>query len=344
MRIGLTYDLRSDYLAAGYSEEDTAEFDRGETIDAIEEALRTLGHRTDRVGNVHALVERLAAGDRWDLVFNIAEGLEGFGRESQVPALLEAYGIAYTFSDPLVAALTLHKGMAKHVLLNLGLPTTPFREVARPADVDAVDLPFPLFVKPIAEGTAKGIDGRSRVRSPDELRTACLRILERYRQPALVEPFLSGREFTVGITGTGDQALAVGTMEILLLADAEPHSYTYINKERSEELCDLPLAPEPWASQAADIALRAWRGLGCRDAGRIDLRADDAGTLHLLEINPLPGLHPTHSDLPVICAGRGVPFVDLIGRIVASASARISHRRSRPGPLRPAPAGAGAAR
>ncbi|HRX86040.1 MAG TPA: D-alanine--D-alanine ligase, partial [Phycisphaerae bacterium] len=234
MKIGLTYDLRSAYLAEGYGEEETAEFDRDDTIDEIEGALRTLGYTTDRIGHIRQLVQRLAAGDRWDLVFNIAEGMHGFGRESQVPALLEAYNIPYTFSDPLVAAITLHKGHAKRVLQSAGVPTTPFFEVTTVADIDRVNLPFPLFVKPLAEGTAKGIDGKSMVSDRAELRRQCERVLEEFNQPALVEPYLAGREFTTGITGTGATAVAVATLEIELLDSAEPHSYTYVNKERCE--------------------------------------------------------------------------------------------------------------
>ena len=107
MKIGLTYDLRSEYLARGYSEYQTAEFDREDTIDALETAIRGLGHTTDRISNARRLIERLARGDRWDLVFNIAEGINGIGREAQVPAILDLYNIPYTFSDPLVMSLTL---------------------------------------------------------------------------------------------------------------------------------------------------------------------------------------------------------------------------------------------
>src|SRR5688572_27418085 len=157
MLIGLTYDLRQDYLDDGYTAEQTAEFDSHITIDAIESALRGLGHQTDRIGRVTSLVERLARGDRWDLVFNIAEGLHGIGREAQVPALLDAYSIPYTFSDPLVCALSLHKALAKRVVRDLGLPTADFTVIEAPADSARVTLPFPLFAKPIAEGTSKGV-------------------------------------------------------------------------------------------------------------------------------------------------------------------------------------------
>ena len=163
-----------------------------------------------------ALAARLVAGERWDLVFNIAEGVAGFGRESQVPALLEAYAIPYTFSDPLVCALTLHKGMAKHVARGYGVPTPDFALVTTPADAAAVTLPFPLFVKPVAEGTSKGVTARSLVTSRAALLDVCAELLAEYREPVLVEEFLSGREFTVGILGTGADARALATLEVVL--------------------------------------------------------------------------------------------------------------------------------
>lgn len=328
MNIGMTYDLRDQYLAEGYGEEETAEFDRPSTIEAIERALLDLGHDVDRIGHVRDLVRRLAKGDRWDLVFNIAEGMRGYGREAQVPGVLDAFDIPYTFADPLVSSLTLHKGFAKRVLRDLGIPTTHFCEVASAQDVRRVNLPFPLFVKPIAEGTAKGIDAASMVNDEAALEAACLRILERFDQPALVEPFLGGREFTVAILGTGEDAQVVGTMEIELLPEAEAHSYTYVNKEQCEVLCRFPMAPAAWCRTAEPIALAAWRGLGGRDAGRVDLRADEAGRLYVMELNPLPGLHPTHSDLPMICAEVGISHGELIRRIVESALKRMTGRRA----------------
>src|ERR1700733_4739886 len=129
MKVGITYDLRTEYLSRGYTAEETAEFDSIETIDAIDVALCGLGHETDRIGNVRSLTRRLAAGDRWDLVFNLAEGLHGFGREAQVPALLDAFAIPYTFSDPLVLALALHKGMTKRLVASLGISTPAFAVV-----------------------------------------------------------------------------------------------------------------------------------------------------------------------------------------------------------------------
>jgi D-alanine-D-alanine ligase len=330
VRVGLVYDLRDDYRALGFADDELAEFDFGATIDAIEAALAALGHQTERVGNVRALAQRLAAGARWDLVFNTAEGLRGFGREAQVPALLDAFGLAYTFSDPLVSALTLHKGMAKRVLRDAGVPTAPFHVVGDEGELAAVALPFPLFVKPVAEGTAKGIDPGSRVTEPGALAARCRSIWAKYAQPALVEPFLPGREFTVGVLGAGAAAHTIGTLELKLRASAEPGVYSYLNKEHSEEHVDLPLADAEAAAQVEPVALAAWRALGARDAGRIDLRLDARGEPMVLELNPLPGLHPTHSDLPILWSALGRRYETLIEAIVASAAARRAELAARP--------------
>jgi D-alanine-D-alanine ligase len=325
MKVGITYDLRNDYLAMGFGEEETAEFDRPGTIDAIDETLRHLGYETDRIGNLMTLVQRLAAGDRWDMVFNIAEGLRGFGREAQVPALLDAYDIPYTFSDPMVLSLTLHKGMTKRVVRDLGIPTPDFDVVEADSDVEMMDLPFPLFTKPVAEGTGKGITGASRVETREELLPLCQRLLRTFNQPVLVETFLPGREFTVGITGTGRDATAIGVMEVVLLEPAESFVYSYVNKEECEERVEYRLVNDKMAQKAKEVALAAYRGLGCRDAGRVDLRSDANGMPNFLEINPLAGLHPEHSDLPILNKLAGSTYLDLMGRIMESAKMRLRH-------------------
>jgi D-alanine-D-alanine ligase len=322
MRVGLTFDLRDHYLAAGYSAEDTAEFDNIETIESLAGALERLGLEVDRIGTVRQLAQRLVAGERWQLVFNIAEGLKGVGREAQVPALLEAYDIPYTFSDTMVMALALHKGMAKRVVRDCGVPTAPFAVVETMADLAAVELPFPLFAKPIAEGTGKGVTPASRVTGATALRKLCRQLLERYRQPVLVETFLPGREFTVGIIGTGAAAKPVAVMEVILNAEAEAGVYSYVNKEECESRVVYRLAEDEQAKEAGAVALAAWRALGCRDGGRVDLRQDAGGRPLFLEVNPLAGLHPTHSDLPIMCTLAGIPYDALIGRIVESARRR----------------------
>lgn len=325
MKVGITYDLRDDYLAMGFGEEETAEFDRPGTIDAIDDTLRQLGYETDRIGNLMTLVQRLAAGDRWDMVFNIAEGLRGFGREAQVPAILDAYDIPYTFSDPMVLSLTLHKGMTKRVVRDLGIPTPDFDVVEADSDVEMIDLPFPLFAKPVAEGTGKGITGASRVETREGLLPLCQSLLRIFNQPVLVETFMPGREFTVGITGTGMDAVAIGVMEVLLLKRAESLVYSYVNKEECEERVEYRLVDDQMAQKAKEVALTAYRGLGCRDAGRVDLRSDANGMPNFLEVNPLAGLHPEHSDLPILNKLAGSTYLNLMGRIMESAKMRLLH-------------------
>lgn len=323
MRIGITYDLRAEYLAAGFSEEETAEFDREDTVVAIEGVLKDLGHEVYRIGNIKNLTSRLVAGERWDMVFNIAEGLKGFGREAQVPALLDAYNIPYTFSDPLVLSLTLHKAMTKRVVRDLGIPTPDFFVVERASDLEKVDLPLPLFAKPVAEGTGKGITAASRITSQSKLVSSCMHLLFTYKQPVLVERFLPGREFTVGILGTGEDAAVLGVMEVILRDYAESHVYSFHNKEQCEELVEYRLATDTKAAEVGEIALAVWRGIGCRDAGRVDIRLDVNGIPNFIEVNPLAGLHPQHSDLCIIAGMKGMPYRALIEAIMRSAISRV---------------------
>ncbi|MFZ5766637.1 MAG: D-alanine--D-alanine ligase family protein [Thermodesulfobacteriota bacterium] len=323
MKIGMTYDLRAEYLAAGYGEEETAEFDRPDTIDAIEDALRSLGHQTDRIGNLDSLVKRLAVGDRWDLVFNIAEGLYGFGREAAVPALLDAYRIPYTFSDPLMMSVTLHKAYAKRVVRDLGIPTPDFALIRSIEETEEINLPYPLFAKPVAEGTGKGVTAVSKIVSPVQLREVCLDLLATYRQPVLVETFLPGREFTVGIVGNGVRARSIGVVEVVLLENSDPDVYSYRNKEICEEVVEYRAVDDPEARAAVQVALDVWHGLDCRDSGRVDLRSDAAGRPAFIEINPIAGLHPEHSDLCIIAGKFGMSYQQLIGEIVEGAMARL---------------------
>jgi D-alanine-D-alanine ligase len=326
MKIGITYDLRQEYLSMGYSEDETAEFDRPDTIEAIENALLELGYKTERIGHARKLMERLLAGNTWDLVFNIAEGLRGIGRESLVPCLLDAYDIPYTFSDPAVMALTLHKGMTKHIIRDFNIPTPDFFLIESETDIDNMKLPYPVFAKPVAEGTGKGVSPESKINNKNELLTICRKLLLQYKQPVLTETFLPGREFTVGITGTGKDALTAGVIEVILNKNAQKDAYTYLNKENCEELVEYRPVKDSLAEKAKEVALSAWRCLGCRDGGRVDLRTDANGIPNFMEVNPLPGIHPFHSDLPIICTFEGISYKELINRIVQSALKRIKER------------------
>ncbi len=322
MRVGLTYDLRDDYLREGYSLEETAEFDKAETIEGIEGALQALGYQTERVVHARALILRLAAGDRWDLVFNIAEGQWGLGREAKVPAILDVHRIPYVFSDAVVLGLTLHKAFTKAVLRDAGVPTPDYATVERPEQIAGVALPYPVFAKPLAEGTGKGIGPRSRCANAAELDAVCRDLLARFQQPVLVERYLPGLEVTVGVVGTGHRAEALGCMEVRLLDGAAPDAYGYENKENWVGRVEYALSGPETSREACAVALAAWRVLGCRDGGRVDLRADEAGRMNVIELNPLAGLNLVHSDLPILCYKLGMTYPQLIDRIMRSALAR----------------------
>ena len=326
LRIALCYDLKSDYLAAGFAPADVMEFDEEETVAFLEGGFTEVGHHPERVGRGTELARRLAAGERWDLVFNVAEGVRGRSREAQVPAVCELFDQPYTFSDPLTCAVTLDKSLAKRLVRDHGMPTAPFALVARPEDAAAVDLPFPLFVKPVAEGSSKGVTRLSRVETRDELIAACAELIETFRQPVLVETFLPGREMTVGIVGNSNDnnggPRVLGVLEVSFRAGADT-AYTALNKRDYKTWVDYHLLDgEPLAQRARALALAAYKALDCRDLARVDLRCDAGGELCFLEVNPLPGLHPTYSDLPILAGRAGVPYEELLGQIVEASARR----------------------
>ena len=319
--IGLCYDLKADYLKAGFSTSEVMEFDDQETIIGLEDALFQLGHQVERVGNGRELALRLASCDRWDLVFNIAEGVKGRSREAQVPAVCELFAQPYTFSDPLTCALTLDKALAKRVVRDRGLPTAPFEVVSTTEEAAAVSLPMPLFLKPVAEGSSKGVTGRSLVKERESLVMTYQLLSEQFQQPILVETFLPGPEVTVGIVGNGSNSRVVGVMEVIFTDEAETSAYTSLNKDEYLERVSyrLLIDPEPLAAQARQLALDAYYTLGCRDAARVDLRCDASGVLQFMELNPLPGLDHVRSDLPIMGRLASVSYTEIIAEIVESA-------------------------
>jgi D-alanine-D-alanine ligase len=323
IRVGFTYDLKDDYRKEGYAPEEIAEFDSETTIAAISAALREMGCEVDRIGNAKALLRRLLAGDRWDLVFNIAEGIRGRNRESQVPVLLEMFGIPHTMSDALTCGMTLDKEVAKKIVRAVGLETPKSVVVRSESDLSSIDLRYPLFAKPLAEGTGKGINHLSRIDGPELLANVCRDLLTRFRQPVLVEEFLSGREFTTSVIGTGDEAHVLGTLELEIRKDAPASDYSYEVKDQYEKYVRYFLPQrEPVVDDVEALALAAYRGLECRDAGRIDIRLNAEGRPAFIEANPLPGLHPVDSDLPITVRLLGMEYNTLIQQIVESALKR----------------------
>jgi len=319
MKIGLTFDLRSWYLDRGYSMEDTAEFDKQDTVDAIEAALRNMGHETEPVGNCFQLIGALSSGKRWDLVFNIAEGLYGDGRESVVPAILDQYRIPYVFSGPVIMGISLNKHLTRLIVSAAGVPVSPGMLMTDLKDVERCNLKYPLFVKPVSEGTGKGITEKSLLHSETDLRQMVGYLLSRFNQPVLVEEYLPGREFTVGVIGSGNDTVAIGGMEIEC-KDNLPYSVEF--KENYQIYCKYyPMAGEI-AEECKTVALNVWKALGCVDGGRVDVKADRNGRICFIEVNPLAGLHPVHSDLPILSNMIGIKYQALIEMIMRSAIKR----------------------
>lgn len=327
MKIGIAYDLRSWYLAKGYSMEETAEFDKESTIEAIEEEIRYSGYEPDKIGNVYNLVERLAAGDSWDMVFNISECLYGDGRESVVPAILDQYKIPYVFSGPVVMGISLNKYYSRLVVNAAGVRVSPGTVIYNVEDIDSKigGLMFPLFLKPVSEGTGKGITIRSIVDDVTQLRTLCEELLNEYHQPVLVEEYMPGREFTVGVVGSGVSSHLIGAMEIVC-KDNMP--YCNEVKENFEQYVEYKLvAEEDVLNECYRVAKQAWIALNGVDAGRIDLRTDRYGKICFIEANPLAGLNPKISDLPILCRMNGVSYRQLLSEIISSAVSRVKNNK-----------------
>lgn len=339
MRLGLAYNQKPDVYGSTIGEPPSpddryAEWDDAATIDAVATALEALGPVT-RLPADRSFPQRLAAADV-DLVFNMAEGLEGPSREAHVPAICEFLGVRYTGSDPASLVLGLHKGLAKERFVARSIPTAPFRVVERPADIEAVNLAYPVFVKPIHEGSSKGIGVANFCRDRHALADRARELLARYDQAVLVEEFLPGEEYTVAILGTGDGARClpvVGLRFEALPSDAVP-VYGYEAKwvwDLPEQPLDIFTCPAPLPTDALvrieDTALAAYRALGCRDWGRVDLRCDADGVPNVVEVNPLPGIIPdpaANSCFPKAARAAGMDYDTLIQTAVRLAWLRLT--------------------
>lgn len=323
MTIGMTYDLKTEYVFKSEDPIDAnAEFDHPSTVEVIASALAALGHRVVPIGNGNRLRERL---DRLevDLVFNIAEGQLGRNREAQVPILLEMKGIPYVGSDGLTLALALDKLMAKRICLSEGIPTPRFFQMTHRDGNVPHDLSFPLIVKPRYEGSSKGISERSVVHSPEELRNQAEWVVRTYRQPALVEEFIRGTEFTVAVVGNAPaEALPVVQIQIDGKVDLGELFYTFSRiAAGADYLCPARLDP-PMEENLKALAVRTYQAVDCMDFGRVDFRVDGQGHPYVLEINPLPSLS-TEDVFMVVARRLGVTYEAMIGRVVEAAIKRL---------------------
>jgi D-alanine-D-alanine ligase len=366
-RIGFAYNQKPDspvgLVSAADSEPRTeeeppstsdvyAEWDSAETIDAVASALSAHGD-VIRLEATDEFPERLRA-ERPDIVFNIAEGLYGANREAHVPAICEFFGVPYSGSDPFTLSLCLHKGRTKDVLTAYGIPNASFSLIESPADVERLlksDSPLasrlstlhPVFLKPVQEGSSKGITEKNLVRSRDELEAQAHFLLETYRQPVIAEAFLPGAEFTCGVLGNGASARVLPLVGINFgaLPDGALPIYGYEAKwiwDTPDEPLDMftcPASVAPWLHSSIEaVVLRAYRALGCRDWSRIDVRLDADGVPNIVEVNPLPGILPNpeeNSCLPKAARAAGMSYDQLIQSALLHAAERCGVQ------LRPTP-------
>jgi len=318
LRVGITYNLKKDFL---YKENQPIdfleEFDMEETIDAIRDVLESDGHEVIKLGGDIGLIDRLRQ-IPIDIVFNIAEGLQGRNREAHVPALLEYLNIPYTGSDPLTLSLTLDKSMAKRVVMSEGIPTPRFKKVEGMEDLDDLNLDYPLFVKLCYEGSSKGVRLDSKILDRRSLEEKIEWLLKTYDSPLLVEEFVSGPEFTVGILGNENPAV-LGVMQIEI-KESPPDEAIYsleVKREWEERVryhCPPPIGSH-LLKKIEDVGLRSYRVLDCRDVSRVDIRVDENETPYFLEINPLPGLSPVYGDLPIMAGRMGWGYARLVKTI-----------------------------
>lgn len=331
LTVGLMFNLgKYDPPEDGEPPDAYAELDSEQTVMAVAGALAAAGHEVVLIEGNEEAFEKLRT-TRPDVVFNMCEGLRGASRESHIPALLEMLGIPYTGSGILALALSLDKAAAKKMFLFHGVPTPAFRVMAPGDPIDWSGLQFPLFVKPAWEGSSKGITPAAKVSTPGELTERVLWVHDLYRQPALVEEFVGGREFTVGLVGNEDPVIFPMIEINYGLVPAEHgdiYSYQFKQEWDADQyyLCPAPVDPLLEA-KLKRTALAAFRALGCVDVGRVDLRLGADGEPYVLEVNPLPGLVPGFSDLCRQAAIAGWTYQDLINGILGAALERGARQR-----------------
>jgi len=322
--VGLTYDLKTDYkFKDGDPLDANAEFDSPSTIDVIAGAIEANGFKVKKIGNASNLMEKI---DNLgvDIVFNISEGLTGRNRESQVPILLEMAAIPFVGADALTLGLTLDKVMAKKIFMAEKIPTPKFFEVSSTeALIDRDHCKFPLIVKPRFEGSSKGLSENSRVENADDLKKQVDFITKTYRQPALVEEFISGQEFTVAIIGNeSPEVFPVVQIKIdgKLKLNDKFYTFARITSDRLEYICPAKISAE-LKNRLNELALKVYRGVECRDFGRVDFRVDNDGNPYVLEINPLPSLS-TEDVFMLVAKQIGITYEQIIGKILDSALKR----------------------
>lgn len=320
---GIAYNLKKGVKSD--VEDLEAEYDSKETIEAIKNALESAGISVVLLEADADFINKLKK-NHVDIVFNIAEGISGRGREAQVPAILSFLGIPYSGSDETTLCISLNKALTKRYLSTFGIKTPSYQLAKTPDFKLNKSLRFPLIVKPDAEGSSKGISDMAIVEDEKKLYEAVARNLNMYREPMLIEEYITGREFTVGILGNGDEVKVFEPMEICYLDnDREKRIYSYNVKKNYKEYITYscpPVLPEETIKKMKSIAAEIYKDLECHDFSRIDFMLSNDGEVYFIEINPLPGLTPDYSDFPMIASFCGTDYRSLVIDILNGALKR----------------------
>lgn len=332
MRLGITYNLKTDLQPSPHIplvEDAAEELDLPETLEALRAVFAEEGNEVFLLGGDLSIIQKIRVLGI-EFVFNIAEGFNGRSREAHIPAVLELLGIPYFGSDPLGLALTLDKALTKHIALSLGLSTPEFWQVEEEAGLGKVPHRFPLFVKPLWEGSSKGIRRSSCVENGSELKKETRRLLENYPEvPILVEEYIPGREVTVGILGNRPPEV-LGAMEIAF-REPEKKDFCYSLEVKrdwrnlAEYHVPTRLGPDLEKS-VGEAALLLFRALRLRDAARVDFRVNPSGEIFFLEANPLPGLHPESGDLVILAKKKGWSYRELVLKMMHAAVERYARQ------------------
>lgn len=323
LQVGLTYNLKkkeaSDY------DDDEAEYDSIETVMAIKSALEAGNRKVTLLEATEDLPKKLGE-QKPDIVFNIAEGIKGRGREAQVPAILNYFKIPFTGSDETTLCIALDKALTKRILATYHIRTPKYMVISKDASLRLGGFDFPVIVKPNAEGSSKGITDTALACDKEQLVRLISKNIAKYNQDMLIEEYISGREFTVGIIGNGEETRVFPPMEIIYLNNRTPYNIYSLNvKQNFKKYVKYECPASLDAKTEAEIistSRKIYRILGCRDFARIDYRLSPDGKLYFIEINPLPGLAPGYSDYPMIAEYCGMDYVSLVQSLLSCALKR----------------------
>jgi D-alanine-D-alanine ligase len=322
MKIGLTFDLKDTITSTQSCPKDALEeYDSPETVEAIANAIKSLGHSVVKLGGGKEFMSNILQ-NNVDFVFNISEGLGNHrSREAQVPSILEMLDMPYSGSDPQCLTICLDKPLTKTLVTAAGVRTpkwqliTDYRQLK---EMICFDFPLPAFVKPAYEGSSKGIRLGSRAETMVQIAELTTELLEQYKQPVMVEEFISGDEVTVGMVGNSPPTI-LGIMRVVPKQPSSYFIYSLEVKREWEQLVDYECPARLETDTLEEItnsSLKIFKALGCRDFARLDFKRGFDGVPYFLEINPLAGLNPKSSDLPIMAYKLSWTYQALISTIL----------------------------